>query len=393
MDWDDHLSACARGMKPSTIREILKLTQDKSVISFAGGLPAPSLFPVEALREACDKVLVERGTQALQYSPTEGFDPLRDWVASRVGATRDRVQIVSGSQQGLDLVAKLLCNPGDRVAVGAPTYMGALRAFDAYGVDYVPVACDDDGMIPDALEEALAARPKLLYVIPSFDNPTGATLTLERRRRLLELTERYDVPVLEDDPYGELRFEGEAPPTLFSLAPERVIYAGTFSKIVVPGFRLAWLVADPALIARATLAKQAADLHTATFTQMVGFELLSSGFLDGQLPRVRDHYRRQRDRMLAALDASFPDGVAWTRPAGGMFLWVTLPEGLDSTELLREAVREKVAFVPGAPFFAAGGGANTLRLSYSVASAEQIREGMGSLGRVLKARLGSPVGA
>ena len=388
MNWTDHFAKRTQNMKPSTIREILKLTQRSEVISFAGGLPAPHLFPVNELQQAAEKVLSERGAEALQYSTTEGYLPLREWVASRFeGMSTENVQVVSGSQQGLDLVGKCFLNPGDKVVVSAPTYMGALRAFDPYEPEYLTVECDDEGMLPEALEQALTRNPKLLYVIPNFDNPTGITMSLARRKRLLELAERFDVPIYEDDPYGELRFEGEELPRLVDLAPERVIYAGTFSKIVVPGFRTAWLVAPADALLPIGRAKQAADLHTSTYTQMIAYEVLSSGFLDAQVGRVREYYKKQRDLMLAALDAHFPDDLTWTRPKGGMFLWVTLPDGVDATELAYEAVEQNVAYVPGEAFFADGTGKNTLRLSYSVATPEQIEAGMERLGQVFKKHL------
>ena len=395
MNWQAQLSERSHHMKPSTIREILKLTQRSEVISFAGGLPAPGLFPTEKLSEASVKVLAEQGQQALQYSTTEGYAPLREWVAAglseRAHASGERpadeVQIVSGSQQGLDLVAKCLFNPGDRVVVGAPTYMGALRAFDPYEVSYLTVDCDEEGMLPESLEAALKQSPKMIYAIPNFDNPTGTTMSLVRRQALVELARRYDVPVYEDNPYGELRFEGEDLPHLVDLAPELVIYAGTFSKIMVPGFRLAWLVAPPEVLVPVVRAKQAADLHTSTYVQMVAHEVLKGGYLNEQIARVRAHYGAQREHMLRALDASMPEGITWTRPSGGMFLWLTLPEGVNASELAYEAVKENVAYVPGEAFFADGTGQNTLRLSYSVATPEQIEQGMVRLGEVFKRRL------
>ncbi len=374
-------------MKPSAIREILKLTQSSEVISFAGGLPAPHLFPVEQLRDAAETVLTQSGREALQYSTTEGYRPLREWVAARLQASAEEVQIVSGSQQALDFIAKLFLNPGDTVVVGAPTYVGALRAFDAYEVEYISVPTDDEGMLPDALGAALETRPKLVYVIPNFDNPTGVTTSLERRQALVELARRYGVPILEDNPYGELRFEGAELPNLHTLAPDVVIYAGTFSKIMVPGFRLAWVLADPEVITLLSRAKQAADLHTATYTQMIAYEVAKDGFIDAQVLQVRDYYRGQRDLMLTALDAYMPREVRWTRPAGGMFLWVTLPEGINASEIAYDAVRQKVAYVPGESFFTDGSGLNTLRLSYSVASPQEIDEGVRQLGRVFAGRL------
>ena len=385
MNWTEHFASRVSYIKPSTIREILKLTQKSDIISFAGGLPAPNLFPVERLKEASAQVLEKQGSQALQYGTTEGYTPLREWLSSRIpGTTVDNIQIVSGSQQGLDLIAKVLLNPGDKVLVTAPTYMGALRAFDAYEVDYVTVDVDEEGMIGASLELALKQKPKMIYAIPNFDHPTGITLSLERRQMLVEMARKYQVPIYEDDPYCELRFEGEALPSLYELAPERVIYGGTFSKIVVPGFRLGWLVADPELLVVVARAKQAADLHTATFTQMIAYELSKDGFMDEQILKVRAYYKNQRELMLKALEKNFPEDCHWTRPKGGMFLWVTLAQGVDSIKMLRAAVEQRVAYVPGEPFYAKGGGANTFRLSYSIATPAQIDEGMSNLGKVIR---------
>ena len=385
MNWNQHFATRTARIKPSTIREILKLTQRSEVISFAGGLPAPGLFPVEKLSEAASKVLRGKGAEALQYSTTEGYLPLREWVVETFeNVSTENVQIVSGSQQALDLVAKCFFNPGDKIVVGAPTYMGALRAFDPYEVEYLTVACDDEGMLSESLEAVLKQNPKMIYAIPNFDNPTGVTMSLERRQTLIDLAHHYNVPIYEDNPYGELRFEGEALPRLYDLAPDLVIYAGTFSKIMVPGFRLAWIVADPEALIPVVRAKQAADLHTSTYTQMIAHEVLSSGFLDEQIGRVRSYYKSQRDVMLQALGTHMPASISWTRPTGGMFLWLTLPEGTNATELAYEAVKQNVAYVPGEAFFADGGGENTLRLSYSIATPEEIEQGMARLGEVFK---------
>ncbi len=371
-------------IQPSTIREILKLTQSSDVISFAGGLPAPNLFPVDGIAAATERVLERAGRQALQYSTTEGHAPLRAWIAAQTeGADADRVRIVSGSQQGLDVVAKALLDPGDAVAVAAPTYMGALRAFDPYEARYLGIATDEDGLRPDALEDVLAQRPKLLYVIPDFDNPTGTTLTLDRRHRLLERAAHHGVTVVEDRPYAELRFAGEPLPSLAELAPERVIQLGTVSKTLVPGFRLGWILAPEPYVDVFTRIKQAADLHTSTFVQHIATELLEGGAMAERLPTVRAYYGAQRERMLAALDAHMPTGVTWTRPSGGMFLWCRLPGGLDAAALLPKAVEQKVAYVPGKPFYAVDGDPSTLRLSYSVASEDQIAYGMERLGQVV----------
>lgn len=388
MNWTEHLSSRAHNLKPSTIREILKLTQGAQVISFAGGLPAPTLFPIAEIDQAARSVLREQGAKALQYSTTEGYMPLREWIAERYPkVTAEQVQIISGSQQGLDLVAKVLLDPGDTVVVAAPTYMGAIRAFDAYEANYLTLGCDAEGVRLAALEQALKRGAKLIYLIPDFDNPTGVSMSAARREGLVALARQYQVPIFEDNPYGELRFEGEALPSLQSLAPELVIHAGTFSKIMAPGFRLAWLIAPTELLNVVMRAKQAGDLHTSTLTQMIAYEVAKDGFIDAQIPQLRSYYKAQRDVMLQALEQHFPSAVQWTRPKGGMFLWVTLPEGVNAIDILRQAVEEGVAFVPGEPFFATGGGENTLRLSYSVATHEQIRKGVARLGAVLKSRL------
>ncbi len=384
MNWSSLFARRTEKIQPSAIREILKLTQGGEVISFAGGLPAPALFPIERIREASDRVLAQQGERALQYSTTEGYPPLRAWAAEQLpGADAERVQVVSGSQQALDLVAKALLDPGDRVVLAAPTYMGALRAFDPYQPEYLTVASDEDGLLPDSLEAALKRSPKLVYVIPNFDNPRGTTMSLERRRNLIESADRYGILIFEDDPYGQLRFEGEPLPSLFELAPDRVVYSSTLSKTVAPGLRIAWLVAAPELLEQLTRIKQAADLHTSTLGQMVAHAVVEGDFLAEQLPRIRSYYHRQRDAMLAALDTHLPSSVHSTRPEGGMFLWLTLPAGSDGLELLQSAARRGVAYVPGAPFFADGSGLNTLRLSYSVASLEQVERGVATLGAVL----------
>jgi 2-aminoadipate transaminase len=317
VNWSELAAGRTGRLKPSAIREILKLTQRGDVISFAGGLPAPELFPVAAIREASERILRDHGPAALQYSTTEGHPPLREWVASRykdVGA--EAVQVVSGSQQALDLVAKCYLDPGDAVAVAAPTYPGALRAFDPYEVHYREVEVDDDGLVPASLERVLDAGVKLIYVIPNFDNPTGVSLSLPRRQAVVDLARRYGVPVFEDNPYGDLRFEGADLPHLLELAPDLVIHAGTFSKIMVPGFRVAWLVAPPDALEPIRRAKQAADLHTSTFVQYVALAVACDGFLDEQIVKVREHYRGRRDLMLDALERELGDGFRWTRPAG-----------------------------------------------------------------------------
>jgi 2-aminoadipate transaminase len=403
--WDHRFAQRTQQMTSSVIREILKIASKPDVISFAGGLPAPEVFPVKEFAAACDIVLSERPAEALQYGLTEGYTPLRDFLAAEtrkegVRVTTDNLLITSGSQQALDLLGRVFINPGDKILVESPTYLGALQAWNAYGAEYIAVPSDEEGMITEKLEAALRAGPKMIYALPTFQNPTGVTLTLARRKRLVELADKYGVPIVEDDPYSHLRFEGEPLPSLMALDAQmrgdcgdcysgNVIYLSTFSKILAPGLRLAWVVAPPQVIFRLAQAKQGADLHTATFTQMVAHQVAYDGFLDRHRELIRRVYREHRDIMLAAMEKEFPKGVHWTRPQGGLFLWVTLPDGNDATQLLPLAVEQKVAFVPGSPFFPNGGGENTMRMNFSNATPDGIREGMTRLGKVFKLHLRS----
>jgi len=372
-------------LKASEIREILKVTQRPEVISFAGGLPAPELFPVKTLAAATQRVFEEEGTRGLQYSTTEGHPPLRRKIAERMKATWDahvtpeQVMITSGSQQGLDLTGKLLLDEGDVVLCESPSYLGALSAWNVMRPRWVEVATDDDGMDPASLEEKLRAHPnaKAVYVIPNFQNPSGRTWSLERRRRFMEVVERYDVWVVEDNPYGELRFEGAPIASLKSLDRKgRVIALGTFSKVFCPGLRVAWVAAEAPVLEKLVILKQGADLQTATLAQLQVNRYLEENDLDADIARILPVYRERRDAMLEALDAEMPAGVRWTRPQGGLFLWMTLPEGLNARTLLDECVRQNVAFVPGGAFFPNGGNENTLRLNYSNMPVERIREGV-----------------
>lgn len=394
-NFDDRFAARTRRIQASTIREILKLTTQPGFISFAGGLPAADLFPIERIGEATQRILQEHGAQALQYSTTEGYLPLREWIASRMpGATPDQVQIVSGSQQGLDLVGKVLIDPGSRVLVEAPTYLGALSAFNPYEPEYVSVSMDDEGLELDQLEAALKAHTvKFMYVLPTFQNPSGRLMGLERRKALVELARKYRTPILEDDAYAELYFDGRPLPTLFALDQEHgggnVVYLSTTSKTLAPGLRVAWVVGPKPVIQKITFAKQGADLHSPTLNQMLVHELVQdSGWYQAQIDRIRQTYQTRRNWMLQALQKYMPEDMGWIVPEGGMFFWLTAPAGLDSLELLKKAVEEKMAFVPGQPFFADGSGKNTLRLSYSSASQEQIEEGIQRLGRAVHRMLG-----
>lgn len=402
--WDHRFAQRTQRMGSSAIRELLKLTEKPSLISFAGGLPAPEVFPVERIAAACDDALHELGATALQYGTTEGYTPLREMIARQsarygIAVTADNILITSGSQQALDLLGKILINPGDRILVEAPTYLGALQAWNAYGAEYVPVPSDENGMITDALEDALRVGPKFIYVLPNFQNPTGVTMPLERREKLVKLADRYGVPIVEDDPYGQLRFEGEHLPTITTLDGRgreecgvcyrgNVIYLSTFSKILAPGLRLAWVIAPPEVIHKLVQAKQGADLHTATFNQIVAYDVARDGFLIEHVRMIREVYRERRDAMLEAMEQDFPPGVRWTHPQGGLFLWGTLPEGIDSAEVLRTAIEHDVAFVPGSPFFPRGGGENTMRLNFSYCKPDIIREGIARLGRVLYEHIG-----
>ena len=401
--WDHRYAQRTQRMGSSAIRELLKLTEQPEIISFAGGLPGPDVFPIEEVAQACERLLSESGAQALQYGATEGFQPLREMIArhaTRYGLeiTEENVLITSGSQQALDLLGRIFINRGDHILVENPTYLGAIQAWNAVGAEFVPVSMDSDGMKTDAMEDAMRTGPKFIYVLPNFQNPTGVTLSLERRRRLVEIADRHGVPIVEDDPYGQLRFEGDHLATVVRLDNEQrrngdpcyrgnVIYLSTFSKTLSPGLRLAWVVAPPEVIRKLVQAKQGADLHTSTFNQMLAFEVARGGFLDRHVRVIRDVYRERRDVMLQAMADHFPSAVQWTRPQGGLFLWATLPEGMESAEVLKDAVAEKVAFVPGSPFFAKGGGENTMRLNFSNATPAKIREGMMRLGRVLERRM------
>ena len=383
----------AAQMNPSVIREILKLTEQPGVISFAGGLPAPETFPVEAMREACARVLRDAPQAALQYAASEGYVPLREWVAADLGrhglrVDADQVLVTTGSQQGLDLVAKVLIDAGSTVLVEAPTYLGALQAFAPMEPRLVGVACDGEGPRIDAMAAAArAADARFFYLLPNFQNPTGRSMGEARRAELVAQAEAIGLPLLEDNPYGELWFDDPPPTGLAARNPDGVIYLGSFSKVLAPGLRLGYVVAPRAIAGKLLQAKQAADLHTPGFNQRVVHEVIRDGFLDRHVPTIRARYKAQRDAMLAALDRHMPPGVRWNKPAGGMFLWVELPAALDATRLLPRAVERGVAFVPGAPFFAEGPQANTLRLSYVTANAAQIETGIAALGAVVRVAL------
>jgi 2-aminoadipate transaminase len=391
LDFQSRFSQRARAIESSAIREILKVTERPEVISFAGGLPSPLTFPVDAMRGALDRVLANSGREALQYSTTEGYAPLREWIAARVGTPEapvspDEVLIVSGSQQGLDLLAKVLVDPGDTVLVETPTYLGALQSFSLFEPKYVSIASDEDGLLPEALDASMRGA-KFLYCLPNFQNPTGRLLSEERRYRLAERARELDLLILEDDPYGALSYDGETPRSIRSLAPERTVYMGSFSKVLAPGLRLGYVIAPLALRSKLVQAKQATDLHTATLSQMAVYEVVKDGFLDTHIPTIRTLYRDQCAAMLAALKRHMPDGVRWNTPRGGMFLWAELPRGIDATAILARAIELNVAFVPGAPFYAANPLAESLRLAFVTVPPAQIEEGIKRLASVIRAAL------
>src|SRR5512138_2461234 len=398
--WEYRYAHRTRSMGSSVIRELLKYAEQPGIITFAGGLPAPEVFPLQQFQEACNTVIAEQGAQALQYSTTEGYLPLREMIARHSSqympeVTVNNILITSGSQQALDFLGRLFINRGDYIVVESPTYLGALQAWNAYGAQYISVRADEDGMIVDELEAALRIGPKFIYVLPNFQNPSGSTLSLERRKQLVELADKYGVPIVEDDPYGQLRYEGDHIPSVVSLDSEyrgpngghysgNVIYLSTFSKLLAPGLRLAWVIAPPEVIRKLVMTKQAADLHTASFNQYVAYEVAKGGFLDEHVKLIRATYKERRDVMLEMMTEMFPEGVRWTHPLGGMFLWGILPENMDSAEVLKCAIEKKVAFVPGAAFHPRGGGKNTMRINFSYSAPDTIREGVTRLGSTLK---------
>ena len=389
------LAERAAAMNPSAIREILKITERPGILNFAGGLPSPETFPVAAMREACAVVLAEGSAVArpsLQYAASEGLPELRQWVAAEMAkqgaqVSPDQVLITTGSQQGLDLVAKVLIDEGARVLVETPTYLGALQAFTPMQPRFASVASDEGGISPQGLREALqkGERPRFVYLLPNFQNPTGRTQDDARREAIVAVCREHGLPIVEDNPYGELWFDAPPPAPLLARWAEGAIYLGSFSKILAPGLRLGYVIAPPQLYPKLLQAKQAADLHTPGFNQRVVAEVIKDGFLDRHVPTIRARYHAQRDAMLAALDRHMAGlGVQWTRPVGGMFVWVTLPEGLNAQALLPAAVDAGMAFVPGAPFYAEQPDPRTLRLSFVTSTPEQIERGMGMLAGVVR---------
>lgn len=390
-------SNLAMNLKASEIRELLKLTTMPEIISFAGGLPAPELFPTEDLKKVDEAVLTKEGQAALQYGTTEGYTPLREQIAGRmkksfmVDCTPENIVITSGSQQGLSLLAQIFLNPGDVVLVESPTYLGAINAFKLCGPEFVEVPTDDKGIIPEELEKILAKygdHVRMMYVIPEFQNPTGITWPMERRKAFMDIINRYDFPVLEDDPYGELRFDGDKVPSLKSMDTKgNIIFLGSFSKILMPGLRIAWMVADPVIIDKVVKLKQAVDLQSSSFGQRQTSFFIDMYDLDAHVAKIKELYKKRRNLMCDSMKEYFPEGITFTYPEGGLFTWVTLPEGMDAKELMPKVLAKNVAYVPGGPFYPHGGNANHFRLNYSNMPEERIVEGIKRLAEVLKEEL------
>jgi 2-aminoadipate transaminase len=389
-------------MVGSAIRELLKLTQQPDMISFAGGLPAPEVFPLREIEEACRYIIRTEGEKALQYSATEGHWPLKEYLATSmhkygVPAVPENVLPTNGSQQALDLIGKLFLDAGDYVITSQPTYLAAIQVWNTYRTRYKTVNLDDDGMVVDEIEDAYeqivaetGKPPKFIYVLPNFHNPAGTTLPLERRERLGDIATKLNLPVIEDDPYGMLRYEGEDIPPICTFIPERTMYMSTFSKTLAPGLRLGWIVCPEVLLKRFVQAKQGCDLHTGTLVQYIASDVSERGLLKTHVKRIREVYKERRDTMLDALAEFWPDGCRWTHPQGGMFLWARVPESIDTQEFFQDAVAEKVAYVPGINFYPnRDGGHNAMRLNFSYSPPALIVEGIRRLGTALKKRLGA----
>ncbi len=390
-------SDIVRKMRSSEIRKLLEVSQIPGVISFGGGLPNPGAFPIQDIEKIVKDMLREEGEIALQYGTTPGRRKLIDEIVSMVKkdgikADTDNVLITVGSQQALDLIGRIFLNEGDTVFLGLPTYLGGINAFHSYMAKMVGIPLDDNGMDVDKLEEKIkeskrnGERLKIIYTIPTFQNPAGVVMPEERRKRIAEIAGKYEIILIEDDPYGKLRFDGK-PIKAIKTYDENVVYLGTFSKILAPGFRLAYVVAPKAVTEKMIIAKQSVDLCTPTFTQSIAYRFIRDGFMDRHIPRIIEMYKRKRDLMLDALEQYFPEGCKWTHPHGGMFLWATLPEHIDTKEMFQDALKEKVAYVHGRAFYVDGGGSNSMRLNFSNPSDENITEGIKRLGRVIEKKV------
>ena len=399
MNLERLFSRRTRVMRPSEIRELLKLTQQPDIISFAGGLPNPDAFPIDEIQDITRRVLEEEGKLALQYGPTEGIRSLRETLANRcrkdgMDASSDNVLITTGSQQGLDVIGRIFLDPGDTIIVELPTYLGAINAFRAYEVNFEGIPLDKDGMRIDLLEDKIedlkkkGITPKFIYVVPTFQNPAGVVMPENRRKKLVDIANEHDLLIIEDDPYGKLIYEGDSVRPIKSFDDEgRVIYLSTFSKILSPGFRLAWIVADEEIIRKLSIGKQALDLCSNTFAQYIANEFIESGYLDLHIMRIIEMYRPKRDRMMESIKKYFPEDTICHKPRGGMFAWVTLPGDIDTEEMFLDAIKEKVAYIHGKAFHVDGGGASSMRLNFSYSSEELIEEGIKRLGKVIERKL------
>ena len=383
----------AKSIQSSIIREILKDSSKSGVINLAGGLPAPELFPLDKIRQACDRVLQKYGPESLQYSLTTGVPLLKQFLANRISTigfdfSPDAIQITNGSQQGLDIVGRVFIEPGSVVLTEEPTYLGAIQAFSFYSARFVSVRTDESGMLPDDLEMKIKEhRPVFIYLVPNFQNPSGITMSKSRREAVVALSKKHDIPIVDDNPYGELRYSGQPVPSLKVMGGQNVIQLGTFSKIISPGLRIGWIAADKEFIGMCEKMKQGLDLHTTTFSQYVVYEFAKDGALEEHIEVIKEAYGRRRDIMIDALRRYFTDGTTWTEPEGGLFLWVKLPAGISASDLLPLALKAGLAYVPGKYFFSQKPDDTTLRLNFCNATEENIVEGIKRLAAVVKAKV------
>ncbi|MHC1604558.1 MAG: aminotransferase-like domain-containing protein [Candidatus Methanofastidiosia archaeon] len=393
-EWEKLYAKRATDIKASDIRELLKLTKRSEMISFAGGLPNPASFPVEDIFRISQSVLLNDANGALQYSTTEGYDELRKFLAARersvgVIANEDNILITSGSQQALEMIAKTFLNPGDTVFLEEPGYLGGISAFKLFQANFETIPLEEDGLNINILRKKLETaknKPKFLYTVPTFQNPSGITYSLEKRKELAKIAKEYDLTIIEDNPYAKLRFVGKHIRSIKAFAPDHTIYLSTFSKILAPGFRMAWICAPKDVIRKLVIVKQATDLCSNSFTQRITYELLRRGLIDRHIPWIAAMYKEKRDIMLKAMEEHFPPEVTWTKPEGGMFIWVTLPEYINTKEMFTEALKEDVAYVHGGAFYI-NGGFNHMRLNFSYCDNEKITKGIKKLGKVIKAHL------
>ncbi len=382
-----------KNMSTSIIREILKFSSQPGVISLAGGYPSPDMFPIEDLKQAAIEIIDEYQSTCLQYSFSMGIPQLREIIAERatkLGAPTktENIIITSGSQQGIDILGRAFIEPGDYIITESPTYVGALQAFNFYKPQYATVAMDHNGMIVEQVEDAIKKfNPKLIYTVSTFQNPTGITMTEDRRHQLVDVAKKYNIPIVDDNPYGEIRFAGNPVPSLKAIGGDAVISLGTFSKLIAPGLRIAWMNGPASIVPLFEKVKQGTDLHTNTFTQFMIYQYIKSGKLDAHIKEIIKSYGAKRNHMVREMEKHFPEGVTWTHPEGGLFLWCELPEGMSASKMMPEAVKEKVTYVYGFPFFPDGRGDNTFRLNFSNASIETISQAIERLGRVIKAQM------